>query len=56
VASLLISVGLPIGLAVSGAQAWEIVAVVALCALVLVRHIDNIKRLLDRRELSAHSR
>jgi glycerol-3-phosphate acyltransferase PlsY len=56
VASLLITLGLPVGLAVSGAPAWEIVAVVALCALVLVRHIDNIKRLLDRRELSAHSR
>jgi glycerol-3-phosphate acyltransferase PlsY len=55
-ASLVITVGLPIGIAVSGAPAWEIVSVIALCGLVLVRHIDNIKRLIDRRELSANHR
>ena len=55
-ASLLITVGLPVGIALSGAPAWEIVSVVALCALVLVRHLDNIKRLIGRRELSASSR
>lgn len=54
-ASLSITFGLPIGVAVSGSPAWEIVYVVALCLLVLVRHIDNIKRLLGRRELSANS-
>jgi glycerol-3-phosphate acyltransferase PlsY len=53
-ASLLITIGLPIGIAIAGAPGWEIVYVVALCALVLVRHIDNIRRLLGRRELSAH--
>lgn len=53
-ASLAITIGLPIGLAVSGVRAWEIASVVALCVLVLVRHTDNIKRLLMRRELSAH--
>jgi glycerol-3-phosphate acyltransferase PlsY len=55
-ASLFITVGLPVGIAVSGAPGWEIVYVVALCALVLVRHVDNIKRLIGRRELSATSR
>ena len=55
-ASLLITLGLPIGIAVSGAPSWEIVAVIALCGLVLVRHIENIKRLIARRELSANSR
>jgi glycerol-3-phosphate acyltransferase PlsY len=55
-ASLLITLGLPIGIAVSGAPAWEIIAVIALCGLVLVRHIENIKRLIARRELSANSR
>lgn len=54
-ASLLITIGLPIGIAIAGAPAWEIVCVVALCTLVLVRHIDNIKRLIGRRELSANS-
>jgi acyl phosphate:glycerol-3-phosphate acyltransferase len=55
VASLVITAGLPIGIAVSGAPAWEIVSVIALCGLVLVRHIENIKRLIARRELSANS-
>jgi glycerol-3-phosphate acyltransferase PlsY len=55
-ASLVITVGLPIGVAISGAPAWEIVYVIGLCALVLVRHTDNIKRLIGRRELSANSR
>lgn len=54
-ASLAITVALPIGLAASGAPAWEIAYVVGLCSLVLVRHIDNIKRLISRRELSANS-
>jgi glycerol-3-phosphate acyltransferase PlsY len=52
-ASLAITVGLPVGIAIIGAPTWEIVYVVALCALVLVRHVDNIKRLIGRRELSA---
>lgn len=55
-ASLLITIGLPIGVAINGGPAWEIVYVAGLCALVLVRHIDNIKRLIGRRELSATSR
>jgi glycerol-3-phosphate acyltransferase PlsY len=55
VASLLITLGLPLGLAGMGAPAWEIVYVVGLCSLVLVRHIDNIKRLIARHELSANS-
>jgi acyl phosphate:glycerol-3-phosphate acyltransferase len=54
-ASLLITVGLPVGIAIGGVPAWEIVYVVALCTLVLVRHVDNIKRLISRRELSANS-
>jgi glycerol-3-phosphate acyltransferase PlsY len=56
VASLVITFGLPIGIAIAGVPAWEIVYVVALCSLVLLRHLDNIKRLIGRRELSANSR
>jgi len=56
VASLALTAGLPIGIIISGAPAWEVVYVLALCTLVLVRHIDNIKRLIARRELSANSR
>lgn len=54
-ASLLITFGLPVGVALAGSPAWEIAYVTALCLLVLVRHIDNIKRLFARRELPAHS-
>jgi glycerol-3-phosphate acyltransferase PlsY len=53
-ASLAITFGLPICLAVAGVPAWEFVSVIALCLLVLVRHMDNIKRLIARRELSAN--
>ena len=55
-ASLLITVGLPVGVAIGGAPAWEIVSVVALCTLVLARHTQNIRRLIGRRELSANHR
>jgi len=55
-ASLLIIAGLPIGVALAGVPGWEIAYVIALCSLVLVRHIENIKRLIGRRELSANSR
>jgi len=55
VAPLALTVGLPVGIVISGAPPWEVVYVLALCALVLVRHIDNIKRLIARRELSANS-
>ena len=51
--SLAIAVGLPIGVALDGSPAWEVVATTALAALVLLRHSDNIKRLAQGRELSA---
>ena len=52
-ASLAIMVGLPVAVAVKGAPGWEVAALVACNALVLARHVDNIKRLLAGRELSA---
>lgn len=52
-ASLAIMIGLPIAVAVKGAPGWEVAAIVGCNALVLVRHVDNIKRLLAGRELSA---
>ncbi|MEP7047394.1 MAG: glycerol-3-phosphate 1-O-acyltransferase PlsY [Ilumatobacteraceae bacterium] len=55
-ASLLITLALPIALAIAGVPVWEIGCVVGLCALVFVRHVDNIKRLIARRELSADHR
>lgn len=51
--SILIAIGLPVGVAIQGRAAWEIAAVVALALLVMLRHVDNIKRLVRGRELSA---
>jgi acyl phosphate:glycerol-3-phosphate acyltransferase len=48
-----IAVGLvPIGLVVLDKPAWEFVAVAGLCALILVKHADNIVRLVRREEHS----
>lgn len=52
-ASLQLTIGLPLGIGLLGGPAWEIVTAVALGALVLLRHLDNIKRLLRGRELPA---
>jgi glycerol-3-phosphate acyltransferase PlsY len=51
-ASIVIIVLLPIGAAVLGAPAWEIVAITALGLLVMLKHTANIKRLIRREELS----
>jgi acyl phosphate:glycerol-3-phosphate acyltransferase len=42
----------PIGLVVLDRPAWEFVAVAGLCALILVKHADNIVRLVRREEHS----
>jgi acyl phosphate:glycerol-3-phosphate acyltransferase len=52
-ASIAIAIGLPIGIALAGNDAWEIVASLGLASLVMVRHASNIRRLLAGRELSA---
>jgi acyl phosphate:glycerol-3-phosphate acyltransferase len=51
--SLIIAVGLPISVALTGAAGWQIAASAGLAALVVVRHAGNIKRLLGGHELSA---
>lgn len=51
--SLVIAVGLPVGVAIEGTPAWELAATCGLAALVLLRHTDNIRRLLSGNELSA---
>jgi glycerol-3-phosphate acyltransferase PlsY len=52
VASIVAVAVVPIGLAIAGAPAWEYVATIAVCALILVRHADNIRRLVRREEHS----
>jgi len=51
--SLMITFGFPVGVWVLGGPGWEIATAAALGALVLLRHLDNIKRLMSGRELSA---
>lgn len=55
-ATLAILAGLIIGVAVRGTPGWEIAAVAAISAVVLLRHFDNIKRLIGGRELAASRR
>ena len=53
-ASLTIAVGLPIAVAIKGAPGWEVAAVVGINLLVIMRHLENIKRLVGGSELSAN--
>ena len=52
-ASLLLTIGFPSGVALLGGPGWEVATAAALGALVLLRHLDNIKRLRVGKELSA---
>lgn len=52
-ASLMLTFGFPLGVFLLGGPGWEIATAGALGALVLLRHTDNIKRLLTGAELSA---
>jgi acyl phosphate:glycerol-3-phosphate acyltransferase len=42
----------PIALLVDGAPAWEFAAVAGVCALILLKHAENIKRMIRREEHS----
>lgn len=44
-----------VGLSVKGAPAWEFAAALGLCALVLVRHAGNVRRLVRREEPTLRS-
>jgi glycerol-3-phosphate acyltransferase PlsY len=52
VASIAIIALLPIGAALVGTPGWEIGAMVTLGVLVMLKHTDNIKRLIRREELA----
>lgn len=49
-ASIVVVALLPVGVGLVRRQLWEVVATVALCVLVMARHLGNIKRLLTREE------
>ena len=45
-ASIVAVTFVPIGIAVRGGTAWEVIGIIAVCALIIARHAENIKRLL----------
>lgn len=49
-ASILAVAALPVGVALMGRESWEVPATIALCLLVMIRHLGNIKRIVTRRE------
>jgi glycerol-3-phosphate acyltransferase PlsY len=49
-ASILAVAALPVGVALVGREPWEVPATIALCGLVMIRHLGNIKRIVTRRE------
>jgi len=53
VASLTISIALPIAVAVGDAKAWEITALIAMVILIIIRHLGNIQRLRSKQEPNA---
>jgi glycerol-3-phosphate acyltransferase PlsY len=50
VASIISVSVLPLGVGLIRQEAWEIFATAGLCALVMVRHLGNIRRLVTRKE------
>jgi glycerol-3-phosphate acyltransferase PlsY len=50
IASIAVIVLFPVGLLASGAPGWELAATIGLCALVMARHLGNLKRLVTRKE------
>lgn len=49
-ASILAVAALPVGVALVGRETWEVPATIALCALVMVRHLGNIRRMVTAKE------
>ena len=55
VGSLIVAVLFPVGVALTGRAGWEIAVTSALAALVVVRHLPNLRRLLQGSELRTDS-
>jgi acyl phosphate:glycerol-3-phosphate acyltransferase len=51
IASLLITVAFPVTVAVRGYDAWEVGVIAGVAALLVLRHLPNIRRLIHREEI-----
>lgn len=51
IASLLITVALPVAVAFVGYDAWEVAVISGVAALLVLRHLPNIRRLVARQEI-----
>lgn len=49
--SLVVTAALPVGVALTGSEVWEIIAVSAIGLLVITRHLANLRRLIRGEEL-----
>lgn len=50
ISSMVVIALLPVGVGIVRQEAWEVIATIALAALVMIRHAGNVKRLVTRRE------
>ncbi|MEX2627495.1 MAG: glycerol-3-phosphate acyltransferase [Ilumatobacteraceae bacterium] len=50
IGSIVAVVAAGIGMAARGAPAWEFAAAIGLCLLILARHLENVRRIVQRRE------
>lgn len=50
VGSIVAVLAVPVGLVVKGVDAWEFGATLGICALIVIRHTGNVRRLLRREE------
>lgn len=55
IASVVVTVGLPIGMAIRGTAAWQVAAMAGLAMLVVAKHVPNLRRLRAGTELSVDS-
>jgi glycerol-3-phosphate acyltransferase PlsY len=55
IASLLILVAFPVTVGLTGYDAWEVAVISGVAALLLLRHLPNIRRLLHRAEINLQS-
>lgn len=56
IASIVVTIGVPVGTAILGAPAWEILAMVGLALLVVARHLPNLRRLRSGTEHSLNGK